>query len=371
MNPARAEFRQEGSRLDVIVGGSWSLASARPELEHNLTALAGIRTLRLCTDNLQTWDSGLVSFLVQLAEAARKQACVLDTHALPEGLARLIQLALAVPRQPVQNQPPADKVLIRIGEWAQLWWHNWPHRLAFVGEMTLSLGRFFTGRARYRKSDLFWLIEETGPRALPIVSLISFLVGTILAYMGAAQLALFGVQIYIADLVSIGMVREVAALMTGIILAGRTGASFAAQLGTMQVNEEIDAFRTLGIPPSDYLVLPRFLALVLMAPLLTLYAGIVGVLAGMLVALLVYDVSISAYYFESLNALSFTHFAVGVSKGTVYGGLVAFSGCLCGMRCGRSAQAVGEATTKAVVMSILLITIFASLLTIAFQKLGI
>lgn len=371
MNPARAEFRQEGSRLDVIVGGSWSLASARPEFEHNLTALAGIRTLRLCTDNLQTWDSGLVSFLVQLAEAARKQACALDTNALPEGLARLIQLALAVPRQPVQNQQPTDKVLIRIGQWAQLWWHNWPHRLAFLGETTLSLGRFFTGRARYRKSDLFWLIEETGPRALPIVSLISFLVGTILAYMGAAQLALFGAQIYIADLVSIGMVREVAALMTGIILAGRTGASFAAQLGTMQVNEEIDAFRTLGIPPSDYLVLPRFLALVLMAPLLTLYAGIVGVLAGMLVALLVYDVSISAYYYQTVNALSFTHFAVGVCKGTVYGGLVAFSGCLCGMRCGRSAQAVGEATTKAVVMSILLITIFASLLTVAFQKLGV
>lgn len=371
MNPARAEFRQEGSRLDVIVSGTWSLADPRPELAPNLSALAGMQTVRLCVENLQAWDSGLVSFLTQLSEAARKQACALDTSALPEGLARLIQLALAVPRQETQDLAPPEKVLIRIGQWAQIWWHNWPNRLAFVGEMTLSLGRFFTGRARYRKSDLLWLIEETGPRALPIVSLISFLVGTILAYMGAAQLALFGAQIYIADLVSIGMVREVAALMTGIILAGRTGASFAAQLGTMQVNEEIDAFRTLGIPPSDYLVLPRFLALILMAPLLTLYAGIVGVLAGMMVALLVYDVSISAYYFETINALSFTHFAVGVCKGTVYGGLVAFSGCLCGMRCGRSAQAVGEATTLAVVMSILLITIFASLLTIAFQKLGI
>ena len=227
------------------------------------------------------------------------------------------------------------------------------------------------GRAQHRKSEVYYFLEETGPRALPIVSLISFLVGTILAYMGAAQLAMFGAQVYIADLVGIGMVREVAALMTGIILAGRTGASFAAQLGTMQVNEEVDALRTLGIPTTDFLVLPRFIALVVMAPLLTLYAGIVGVLAGGLIAVTVYDVGIAAYYFRSLEALSLTHFLVGMFKGSVYAALVAFAGCLCGMRCTRSTQGVGEATTSAVVLGILLITISASLLTIMFQKLGI
>ena len=189
--------------------------------------------------------------------------------------------------------------------------------------------------------------------------------------MGAVQLALFGASIYIADLVGIGVVREVAALMTGIILAGRTGAAYAAQLGTMQVNEEIDALRTLGVSPIDYLVLPRMLALIMMVPLLTLYAGIVGILAGMTIAVLVFDVGAYEYYNETVSALELKHFAVGLMKGTVYGGLVGFAGCLRGMQCGRSAQAVGEATTSAVVLGILLITISASVLTIVFQKLGI
>ncbi|HNI73068.1 MAG TPA: ABC transporter permease, partial [Accumulibacter sp.] len=172
-------------------------------------------------------------------------------------------------------------------------------------------------------------------------------------------------------LVGIGMVREIAALMTGIILAGRTGAAYAAQLGTMQVNEEIDALRTLGIPVIEFLVLPRVMALTLMAPLLTLYAAVVGVAAGALVAALVYGVGVNAYYFQTVAALSLPHFLVGLFKGTVYAALVAFAGCLCGMRCGRSAQAVGEATTAAVVLGILLITVSAALLTIAFQRLEI
>jgi phospholipid/cholesterol/gamma-HCH transport system permease protein len=200
---------------------------------------------------------------------------------------------------------------------------------------------------------------------------ISFLVGLILAYLGADQLRLVGAQIFIADLVAIGMVREVGALMTGIIIAGRTGAAFAAQLGTMQVNEEIDAFKTLGISPVDFLVLPRMLALILMVPLLTLYAGFVGMLAGLLVSTLIFDISFFEYYNETLRALELKHFWVGLSKGTVYGAMVAFAGCLRGMQCGRSAEAVGEAATSAVVTAILLITIAASVMTIVYYQLDI
>jgi phospholipid/cholesterol/gamma-HCH transport system permease protein len=149
--------------------------------------------------------------------------------------------------------------------------------------------------------------------------------------------------------VAIGMVREVGALMTGIIIAGRTGAAFAAQLGTMQVNEEIDAFKTLGISPVDFLVLPRMLALMLMVPLLTLYSGFVGMLAGLLVSTSIFDISFFEYYNETLRALELKHFWVGLSKGSVYGAMVAFAGCLRGMQCGRSAEAVGEAATSAVV----------------------
>ena len=217
-----------------------------------------------------------------------------------------------------------------------------------------------------------WLeIEQVGPRALPIVSVISFLVGLILAYLGADQLKLVGAQVFIADLVAIGMVREVGALMTGIIIAGRTGAAFAAQLGTMQVNEEIDAFRTLGISPVDFLVLPRMLALMLMVPLLTLSSGFVGMFAGLVVSVTIFDISLFEYYNETLRALELKHFWVGLSKGTVYGAMVAFAGCLRGMQCGRSAEAVGEAATSAVVTGILLITIAASVMTIVYYQLDI
>jgi len=220
-------------------------------------------------------------------------------------------------------------------------------------------------------SDLWWEIEEVGPRALLIVSVISFLVGLILAYLGADQLRLVGAQIFIADLVAIGMVREVGALMTGIIIAGRTGSAFAAQLGTMQVNEEIDALRTLGISSIDFLVLPRIVALMLMVPLLTLYSSFVGMLAGMIVSSSIFEIGISEYYHETVRALELKHFLVGLSKGSVYGAMVAYSGCLRGMQCGRRAESVGEAATSAVVTSSPLITISASILTILYYQLGI
>jgi phospholipid/cholesterol/gamma-HCH transport system permease protein len=246
-----------------------------------------------------------------------------------------------------------------------------PEMLRFLGEITLSFGRLIRGQARFRLSDLWLEIEVIGPRALGIVSVISFLVGLILAYLGADQLRMVGAQIFIADLVAIGMVREVGALMTGIIIAGRTGAAFAAQLGTMQVNEEIDAFRTLGISPIDFLVLPKMLALVLMVPILTLYAGFVGMVAGMVVSATIFDIGMFEYYIETLRALKLKHFLVGLSKGCVYGAMVAYAGCLRGMLCGRSAESVGDAATSAVVTGILLITITASLMTIIFYRLGI
>ena len=201
--------------------------------------------------------------------------------------------------------------------------------------------------------------------------MISFLVGLILAYLGADQLKMVGAQIFIADLVAIGMVREVGALMTGVIIAGRTGAAFAAQLGTMQVNEEIDAFKTLGIHAVDFLVLPRILALMLMVPLLTLYSGFIGMLAGLMVAVTIFDIGVFEYYTETLRALTMTHILVGLSKGSAYGAMIAFAGCLRGMQCGRSAEAVGHAATSAVVTAILLITIVASVMTVVYYQLGI
>lgn len=365
--------RPREDALVVVLGGDWRLGDDLPSgaaLDGELGA--GTRRLVVDGSGIAAWDSGLLTYLVAVMRLCRARSIEVEADALPQGVRRLLKLAFAVPEQTGGRRgSEAAGLLGRIGAATLDLALDIHAMLRFVGEILISLLRLARGRARYRKGDLALIIQEVGPQALPIVSLISFLVGLILAYMGALQLALFGAQIYIADLVGIGMVREIGALMTGIIIAGRTGAAFAARIGTMQVNEEIDALRTLGIPPVDFLVAPRILALVLMVPLLTLYAGFVGILAGMLVAATVFDVGMFEYYHQTVRALDLRHIAVGLSKGTVYGALVAFAGCLRGMQCGRSAEAVGRATTSAVVTAILLIVIAASVLTIVYQKLGI
>lgn len=359
--------------LTVVLAGRWCLDGTLPSheaVERELSA--ALRRLTFDTAALGDWDSGLLTFLSGVLKACAVRDIAVDQDGLPEGLRRLLAMAFAVPEQKVPPRAAAAQSLsARVGAATLDLIRGAPAMLRFLGEITLSFLRLFAGRARFRVSDMWLEIEQVGPRALPIVSVISFLVGLILAYLGADQLKLVGAQIFIADLVAIGMVREVGALMTGIIIAGRTGAAFAAQLGTMQVNEEIDAFRTLGISPVDFLVLPRMLALMLMVPLLTLYSGFVGMFAGLVVSVTIFDISLFEYYNETLRALELKHFWVGLSKGTVYGAMVAFAGCLRGMQCGRSAEAVGEAATSAVVTGILLITIAASVMTIVYYQLDI
>jgi phospholipid/cholesterol/gamma-HCH transport system permease protein len=206
---------------------------------------------------------------------------------------------------------------------------------------------------------------------LPIVTLISFLVGLILAFMGAAQLRHFGAQVYVADLVAIATAREMGCLMTGIIMAGRTGAAFAAQLGTMRVTEEIDALVTIGIRPMEFLVLPRMIALVLMMPLLTLYADVLAMLGGALVGVAVLDIDATQYLERTTDALALRHVAIGVVKGGVFGVLVALSGCLRGMQAGRSAAAVGLAATSAVVTAIVLIVVLEGIFAVVLDALAL
>ncbi|MFH0343177.1 MAG: MlaE family ABC transporter permease, partial [Chromatiales bacterium] len=215
------------------------------------------------------------------------------------------------------------------------------------------------------------IVQECGAQALPIVSLISFLVGLILAFVGAVQLEQFGAQIYVANLVGIAMAREMGAMMTGIVIAGRTGAAFAAQLGTMMVNEEIDALTTTGLPPMEFLVLPRMLALMLMVPLLCLYADLMGILGGALIGVSMLDLGIVEYYNQTRAALDLSTFLLGLIKAAIFGVLVALAGCLRGMQCGRSASAVGEAATSAVVTGIVWIIVSDAILTVLYQVLGV
>jgi phospholipid/cholesterol/gamma-HCH transport system permease protein len=230
-------------------------------------------------------------------------------------------------------------------------------QIQFYGELALSFGRLFTGRARLRWRDVLEVLEESGPRSLLIVTVIGGLIGMILAFIGAVQLRRFGAGIYVADLVGLAMAREMAAVMTGIVIAGKTGAAFAARIGTMQANEEV-----------DFLVLPRVIGLALMMPLLYFYACGVGLAGGMLIGTTVLDLSPTEYWQQTQHALHPIQFMIGLGKSVVFGALVAIAGCMRGIRCGRSAAAVGEATTSAVVTGILYIiitdAIFAVLLEI-------
>jgi len=366
--------RQSDDTLHIKLIGAWRLQQSRPAFSDIEPSLRDSSITRITFDShsMTAWDTGLLTFLSQLIKFAQSQHIEIDKLGLPSGVQRLLALASVIPAiKETGREKKSAGFISQIGVFTIDLLRGIPASLSFLGEVMLSLGRLLRGKAQYRKSDLFLIIEEVGPHGLGVVALISFLVGLIMAYMGAEQLALFGAEIFIADLVAIGMVREMGALMTGIIIAGRTGAAFAAQLGTMQVNEEIDALKTLGISVMDFLVLPRLLALITMMPLLTLYSGLIGVAAGFTSATLVFDIGAYEYYHQTIRALDLSHFAVGVFKGTIYGALVAFSGCLRGIQCGRSAQAVGKATTSAVVTSILLIVIAASVLTIVFYKLGI
>ncbi len=361
--------------LQVQVSGSWTLDGAMPSTGEVEQAINGGESVsRLCFDSghLESWDSSLVDVLFRLARAGERVGVSLDLSGLPEGVRNLLALARAVPRhQDTLVHNPDTSFLADVGSETLEFFRSVGDILRFIGGVSVSLGRMLSGRARYRVSDLLLIVQQVGAQALPIVSLISVLVGIILAFIGAVQLEQFGADIFIANLVGLGMVRDMGAMMTAIIMAGRTGAAYAAELGTMTVNEEIDALRTMGISPIDFLVIPRVLALVLMMPLLTLYADIMGILGGALVGVTLFDIGIYEYFRQTRSAIDLLDVFGGLFKGLVYGAIVAVSGCLRGIECGRSSAAVGVATTSAVVTSIVFIVVACAVLTVAYNVLDI
>jgi phospholipid/cholesterol/gamma-HCH transport system permease protein len=347
--------------------GHWALAKGLPPLSQVLAQLDGLASgTRLNIDALQvqSWDSSLPAFIRQLSQQLAARSIVLSGMALPPGVGRL--LALARPAPPSTGTAPPPQLLERIGRGALSSLQRIQAWCLLAGMIFFALGRLLVGQARVPVSDIVDQIVECGPRALPIVGLLSFLIGAITAFVGVIQLRMFGAEIYVADLVGMGMLLEMGALMTGVIMAGRAGAAFAAAIGTMQTNEEVDALQTLGFDPVEFLVLPRVLALTLMAPLLTLYADFVGIMGGALVGLTLLDLSPATYFTETASAVHLSDAVKGLIKATCYGALIGFAGCLRGIECGRSAQAVGQATTSAVVTSIVLIVLSDSFITVLY-----
>jgi len=368
-NPAHAEAVLEGDRLAVTLGGAWHLTQPQPAWAR-VRGEARPRGVVLRPGRLDRWDSSLVRFVHEVERWCREAGIPCETDALPEPVRRLAA-QLAAGRQAHVPAARPGSILTTVGLAATGIWRQTREFASFVGECTLSAAGVLLRPRRFRWGDCLAEMQQCGAMAVPIVSLTSFLVGLTLAYTGAIILRQFGGDIWVADIVGLSMFREMGAVMTGIVVAGRTGAAFAAQLGNMKTGEEIDALETLGIPAVDFLVLPRLLALTLMMPLLAMYANGLGILGGMVVASRVLDIPASAYWVEMQSIIDLSDISTGVIKSVTFGVLVAVAGCLRGLQCERSAAGVGRAATSAVVTGILLIIVADAVFAVLFHVLGL
>ena len=368
---AGLQFREEEGSLVVVLSGDWNVHVQRPSVAQVVESLGhGIEGLRFDVQGLGKWDSALLIFVRQCRELADARRLSCHTSGLPIGVQSLMELSLAAPQQSeTARMPPSG--IEALGNQAILCWQGLWSYLGFMGQLILDLRGFALGRIPLRLKEFVILLQDTGVRALPIVSLLSFLTGLIIAFIGVVQLQKFAADIYVADLVGLSITRELGAVMAGVIMAGRTGAAFAAQIGSMRVNEEIDALISFGISPIQFLVLPRVIALVLMMPLLCACADFVGIMGGMVVAVSISDVSIVQYFNQIERAVDLTDLFTGIFKSGFFGAIIALAGCFRGLNCGKDATSVGVATTSAVVTAITWIVISDAIFAVLFHVLGL
>lgn len=365
---ARADAQLVGDVLEVTFGGTWRVTEPRPSWE----ALSRTKTparVRLRTAGLEHWDTSLLVSVFEVQTWCRTAGIDCDVSALPENIRKLAG-QLAASHEQSRPTDRSEGFVNAVGRATLGMWLNVKAIFHFVGETVLSSLRLAKNPAKFRWRDWIYEMQQCGAMALPIVSLISFLVGVTLAYTGAIVLRQYGGDIYIADLIGLSMVRETGAVMTAVVLAGRTGAAFAATLGNMKANEEIDALETLGISPVQFLVLPRLLAIGIMTPFLALYANALGMIGGMAVALGLLSIQPTAYWAEMQTSIDLSDLAVGVMKAAAFGMIIGLAGCLRGLQAERSASGVGRAATSAVVTAILFLVVADALFAVVFNILG-
>lgn len=366
---AQAHARLDGDRLTAELSGRWSITHPHPGWDDLLGSHRPKRVL-LDLAGVTAWDSALLLTLAEAARWSARNGASFETRSLPDGLQRLLDQLLATK---VKEQPAQDRsgFLYTIGMRAVTLTQAMREATTFIGEVILSVFYILRRPGRFRWRDCLSEMQQCGAYALPIVGLINFLAGVTLAYTGAVILRQFGGDIYVADLVGLSMVREMASVMTATVIAGRTGAAFAAQLANMKANEEVDALVTLGMSPVDFLVAPRVIALALMMPLLAMYANCVGIIGGMVVARGVLEIPPSAYWVEMLTTVTTPDVMAGLIKASTFGVIVGVCGCLRGFQADRSAAGVGQAATSAVVTAILLIVVADSIYAVVFNILGL
>lgn len=366
-------FRNEGNTFILSLQGDYLGLDSPQDVDDLLknAEKTSVKEIKIDNTGIKKWDSSLLSVLYRLAKNAEKRDIKVNATSLPDDLKHMLDLALTVDRKPTIAKAEKEDFLTAIGTKSLVLWAAFQRGLDFINDTSASVGRLIRHKAIMRPVDFLFAIDDCGPKALGIVSLISFMVGLILAFVGAIQLKNFGAQIYVASLVTIGMIRIMGAIMAGIIMAGRTGASYAATIGTMQVNEEIDALKTMGIPITDFLVLPRLTALVITMPLLTLWADLVGMAGGGFVGVMLLGIAPEEYWKFAWNAFGLKNFLVGIFHGLIFGYIIALCGCYYGVHCGRNADSVGVATTKAVVSAIVWMIVVTGIITVISEAVGI
>ncbi len=348
----RAELRGTGPHRVVTLAGDWIARKGELPQENasDLLSAPGIASVAFETSELGNWDSALLGFMSELRQAAEAEHVTLDLTGLPPAAVRLLAL---MPR--AHFPPPAAKpvsLLTSIGKNALAAWAETREIAAMLGDAILRGGAAIRGQAFMRRADLVDCLRDAGISALPIVIIVNILMGGILSFVGAVQLRKFGADVYVANLVGIAVVREIAALITAIVMSGRTGGAYAAHIATMRGNEELDALQAVGVKLSDYLILPRIVALTLMMPLLYLYGSLAGIFGGFLVATAMLHLAPMTYIDHVQYAVAMSQVFFGLAKSVAFGLLIAITGCRIGLRAGRSAADVGQAATSAVVVGI-------------------
>lgn len=371
MPPSRPILQAEahGDALALKVGGTWRLTKELPLVSEVMRAHAGSRQVRVVADSLEAWDSSLPLFLLQLRAWCRERQAALDLESLPEKLKTLFRLI----RENEEKAPAPRAVEADAHPFLAL-----AHRaVAELEELAGFLGACVIGALqtpadprKVRWKDFFSELVETGPKALPIIALLSFLIGVVFAFETTTQLRRFGAQIYVINALSVAVVRQIGPILAAVILAGRTGAAFAAHLGKMKVGGELDALEVLGVSPVNFLVLPRLAALFCMMPLLALYADFFGIAGGLITTMLKIDIPAAEFWVKLQAAVTLSDVLIGLLKSVVFGVLVGLAGTLRGLQCERTSAGVGRAATSAVVTAITAIIAGNTLLSPIIDKLG-
>jgi phospholipid/cholesterol/gamma-HCH transport system permease protein len=359
---------------ELVLSGDWT-AQGIPAVVGELEDLSANSGITVVTAAIARLDSAGAWVLAGLFRRIRESGTKVEWRNLPSSYATLLEMAdgqlVRQAAQPVADPQARLTKLEALGRQGRAAFEQGIALLAFVGESAVALAGCLAHPARLRWRPVLYNVRSAGLDALPIVGLLSFLLGIVVAYQGAGQLRQYGANIFVADLVGLSMLREFAPLMTAIIVAGRSGSAYAAQIGTMSVSEEIDAMLTLGISPQELLVLPKLFALLLALPLLTVFADLLGVLGGMLMAQVQLGVSFDEFAERFVKAVSLTSYLTGICKAPVFAAIIVIIGCFQGFRTSGGADSVGRHTTRSVVQSIFLVVVADAVFSVAFSMLDI